>query len=194
MKIDLDGKTAIVTGSGQGIGRGIAHALAKNGASVVIADISDSIFEVAKEIEAQGLTASPVKCDVTSKESVELATKTALDKFGRIDMLVNNAGIYPFKPFVEMTEKDCDRMFDVSCAYGDELLWRRAPPLAEQPQPSQVHVCVHLAASAQVLIPPPHVVVLQKVFTFLFAFVGCLRSLQQLCILRAFNGRTRYLE
>jgi NAD(P)-dependent dehydrogenase (short-subunit alcohol dehydrogenase family) len=48
MKIDLDGKTAIVTGSGQGIGRGIAHALAKNGASVVIADISDSIFEVAK--------------------------------------------------------------------------------------------------------------------------------------------------
>lgn len=114
MKIDLGGKTAIVTGSGQGIGRGIAHALAKNGANVVIADVSDSILQVAKEIEAQGASALSVKCDVTSKESVESAIKAAFDRFGRIDILVNNAGIYPFKPFAEMTENDWDRVFGVN--------------------------------------------------------------------------------
>lgn len=114
MKIDLGGKTAIVTGSGQGIGKGIVHALARNGASVIIADVSDSIFEVAKEIEAQGLIALPTKCDVTDKESVESAIKAAFDKFGRIDILINNAGIYPFKPFAEMTEQDWDKVFDVN--------------------------------------------------------------------------------
>lgn len=114
--VDLSGRTALVTGSGQGIGRGIAIALAENGAKVVLADISDSIFEVAEEIreESAGSVAIPAKCDVTDSKSVETTMKKLLDELGRIDILVNNAGIYPFKPFVEMTEQDWDRVFDVN--------------------------------------------------------------------------------
>lgn len=90
--------------------------MAENGAKVVLADISDSIFEVAEEIreESAGSVAIPAKCDVTDSKSVETTMKKLLDELGRIDILVNNAGIYPFKPFVEMTEQDWDRVFDVN--------------------------------------------------------------------------------
>jgi 3-oxoacyl-[acyl-carrier protein] reductase len=103
-----------VTGSGQGIGQGIAVALAKKGANVVLADISDSIFEVAEQIKAAGSLALPAKCDVTNSKSVETTMKKVLDEFGRVDILINNAGIYPFKQFVEMAEQDWDRVFHVN--------------------------------------------------------------------------------
>ena len=107
-------KIAIVTGAGQGIGRGIALALAKDGAKVVVADITDKRFEVVKEIEALGSQALAVKCDVSNRSDVESMVKEALNKFGRVDILVNNAGIYPFKPFAEMTEQDWDRVLNVN--------------------------------------------------------------------------------
>lgn len=108
-------KVAIVTGSGQGIGKAIALALARNGAkAVVLADVSGLISAVSKEIEALGSKALPVKCDVTNRESVENMTKTVLDNYGRIDILINNAGIYPLKAFAEMTEKEWDDVFNVN--------------------------------------------------------------------------------
>lgn len=111
---ELKNKTAIVTGAGQGIGREIALSLAKNGANVVLIDISDKIFDVLKEIENLGVQGLAVKCDVSKAEDVEKAVKEAITKFGRIDILVNNAGIYPFKPILQMTEEDWDRVLDIN--------------------------------------------------------------------------------
>jgi len=111
---ELKDKVAIVTGGGQGIGREIALSLAKNGANVVVADITDSRFEVVKEIEAMGSQALAVKCDVSDKREVEDMAREVLDTFGRIDILVNNAGVYPSKPFTEMTEDDWDRVLNIN--------------------------------------------------------------------------------
>ena len=107
-------KVAIVTGAGQGIGRAIALLLAKNGAKVVVADITDKRFGIVKEIEAMGSQGLAVKCDVSNRAEVEAAVEKALAKFGRVDILVNNAGIYPSKPFVDMKEKDWDKVLEVN--------------------------------------------------------------------------------
>jgi 3-oxoacyl-[acyl-carrier protein] reductase len=110
----LKNKVAIVTGSGQGIGKGIALALAKEGANVVVSDITEKINDVAKEIEGLGSKALAIKADVSSSEDVKNMAKQTLDKFGKIDILVNNAGIYPFKPLTEMEEKDWDKVLDIN--------------------------------------------------------------------------------
>jgi len=110
----LKGKVAIVTGAAQGIGRGIALALAKEGAKVVVSDISDKIADVVREIESLGSEALAAKANVADSKETEGMAKAAIQKFGRIDILVNNAGIYPFKPLVEMKEEDWDRVMGVN--------------------------------------------------------------------------------
>lgn len=125
-------KVAIVTGAGQGIGREIALSLAKNGAKVVLIDISDKILEVLKEVEKLEREGLAVKCDVSNVNEVEKAVKEVLGKFGRVDILVNNAGIYPFKPLTEMTEKDWDKVLNVNLK-GTFLLTRAVlPKMIEQ--------------------------------------------------------------
>src|SRR5205814_1884807 len=99
----LDGKVAIVTGSGRGIGRGIALALAREGAKVVVNDIgcdiagrgttADPAAEVCKEIAALGSEGVPNYESVAEFETAGKIVKAALDKWGRCDVLVNNAGI-----------------------------------------------------------------------------------------------------
>jgi 3-oxoacyl-[acyl-carrier protein] reductase len=111
---ELEDKVAIVTGAGQGIGRAIALTLAKKGAKVVVADISEKRFEVVRTIEETGSQAFAVKCDVSDRGDVEDTVKEVLSKFGHIDILVNNAGVYPFKPFAEMTEQEWDKVLKVN--------------------------------------------------------------------------------
>jgi 3-oxoacyl-[acyl-carrier protein] reductase len=113
-KVKLKGKVAIVTGAAQGIGRGIALALAKEGAKVVVSDISDKITDVAKEIESLGSEALAAKANVADSKKTEEMAKTAIKKFGKIDILVNNAGIYPFKPLIEMKEEEWDKVIDIN--------------------------------------------------------------------------------
>ena len=95
------GKVSIVTGSGQGIGREIALALAREGASVVIADWNEGEAErVTSEIVATGGIAIPVKVDISEPDQVDAMVSQTLEAFGRIDILVNNAGIGHVKPFL----------------------------------------------------------------------------------------------
>jgi 3-oxoacyl-[acyl-carrier protein] reductase len=111
---NLKDKVAIVTGSAHGIGKGIALALARSGADVVVTDLSDEIFNVGKEIEAVGTKAFPVKCDVTNLKEAQTIEKEIVDKYERIDILVNNAGIYPQKPFLEMTAEEWNKVLSIN--------------------------------------------------------------------------------
>jgi len=115
--VDLNGKVAVVTGAGRGIGKEIALTLAKAGADIIVADVADTVFEVAKETEKLGVKSLAIKCDVSSLQEVETAKSKAAEKFPSVDILVNNAGIYPQKPFLEMTEADWDRVIRINL-YG----------------------------------------------------------------------------
>jgi 3-oxoacyl-[acyl-carrier protein] reductase len=112
--VDLKGKVAIVTGAGHGIGREIALSLARNGAEVVVTDVTDAIFEAGKQIEALGSKALPIKCDVTDFEQARDIEQKVVGKYERIDILVNNAGIYPQKAFLEMTADDWNKVLRVN--------------------------------------------------------------------------------
>lgn len=91
----LQGKTAIVTGGAQGIGREYVSRFVREGANVVITDIREEAAKrVAEEISATGGNAVAIKCDVTSQEDMDSAARYAVRQFGRIDVLVNNAAIY----------------------------------------------------------------------------------------------------
>jgi 2-hydroxycyclohexanecarboxyl-CoA dehydrogenase len=109
----LEGKTAIVTGAGQGIGRGIATKLAAEGATVVVTDINeDTAKETAATIGGVG-----IRTDVTSRESVEAMVEQVMRQFGRIDVLVNNAGWDKSGPFVDSDPADWDRIIAINL-YG----------------------------------------------------------------------------
>lgn len=112
---DLKGKVAIITGARRGMGRTHALTLAKAGAKVVVADISQEDCEkVVEEIMKEGGEALAVKCDVAKKEEVDEMVKKTVEKWGKVDILVNNAGIAQFKPFLELTEEEWDRTLDIN--------------------------------------------------------------------------------
>jgi 3-oxoacyl-[acyl-carrier protein] reductase len=114
---DLKGKTAFVTGAGHGIGREIAISLAKAGANVAVSDVADSVFDAAKMVESLKVQALAIKCDVSNQGQVEAAKNQTVEKFGKIDILINNAGIYPQKAFMEMTDEDWNRVIRINL-YG----------------------------------------------------------------------------
>jgi len=137
----LQGKVAVVTGSGRGVGRGIALALAREGAKVVINDVGcevdgrgsaqDPAAQVVKEIKAMGGDAAPNYDSVASFSGAENIIKTAVEKFGRIDILVNNAGIVRDKSIAKMTEDDFDAVLAVHLK-GTFNCGRHAIPLMRE--------------------------------------------------------------
>jgi NAD(P)-dependent dehydrogenase (short-subunit alcohol dehydrogenase family) len=108
-------KTAVVTGAGVGIGKGIALALAQEGYDVVVADLNlENGQQAAKELKLLGVKALAIKCDVSNAAEVaELFNKT-VQEFGQVDVLVNNAGIYPYVAFDKMQEADWDKVITVN--------------------------------------------------------------------------------
>jgi 3-oxoacyl-[acyl-carrier protein] reductase len=113
---ELDGKVAIVTGAGRNIGRGIALALAESGASVVV-NVRSNRAEadaVAREIEAAGSRALVHVGDVANASSVQAMADAAMQAFGRIDILVNNAALRREKPFAEMSYAEWREIMDVT--------------------------------------------------------------------------------
>jgi 3-oxoacyl-[acyl-carrier protein] reductase len=108
-------RVAIVTGAAKGIGKGIAVVLAKDGFNIVAADIKqDECDAAANELQALGVEAVGMACDVANAAAVESLFKQTMEKFGRLDALINNAGIYPFVPFDKMTEADWDKVMAVN--------------------------------------------------------------------------------
>ncbi len=108
-------KTAIVTGAGQGIGFGIASALASQGCNIVVTDINEQTAKAAaEELKESTENVLYVVCDVTSEAQTKDLVSQTVEKFGSIDILVNNAGIYPFVPFENMTQEDWNKVMDVN--------------------------------------------------------------------------------
>jgi NAD(P)-dependent dehydrogenase (short-subunit alcohol dehydrogenase family) len=108
-------RVALVTGSGSGIGEGIAKKLAECGAKVVVNDVDNTKVErVVGEIRAAGGEATGIVVDITNLAEVESMFKETVDKYGRIDILVNNAGIARDKSIKKLTEEDWDAVLNVN--------------------------------------------------------------------------------
>lgn len=112
----LAGKVAVVTGASKGIGAAIATALAAEGASVVVnyASSQEAADAVVAKITAAGGKALAVRGDVSSKTDAEAIIDAAVSKFGRLDILVNNSGVYNFAPLEDITEADFHRHFNIN--------------------------------------------------------------------------------
>ena len=114
-RMRLQDRIALVTGGGRSIGREICLALAREGAVVVVADLdAQAAHETVFLIEEAGGQAMPVRVDVTNKPQVQEMVKRAVERFGRIDILVNNVGILAVVPVVDMPEETWDRVMTIN--------------------------------------------------------------------------------
>src|SRR3989338_1152847 len=112
---NLKNKVALITGARRGMGRAHALVLAKYGAKVVVTDISqEECQQVVEEINKQDGHALALRLDVTQKDEVAQVFQEAVQKFGRLDVLVNNAGIAEFQSFLAMSEEEWDRTLDIN--------------------------------------------------------------------------------
>jgi 2-deoxy-D-gluconate 3-dehydrogenase len=113
--LSLRGRSAIVTGGAMGIGFGIASRLSEAGAAVTIVDVNGEAAEqAASRLQALDRRVQAVTADVRSAADVQRAVDAAVAEFGGLDVLVNNAGIFPFQPVQQMAEADWDRVIDVN--------------------------------------------------------------------------------
>jgi citronellol/citronellal dehydrogenase len=160
-QVSLSGRVAIVTGSSRGIGRALAIALAKKGCHVVVAAKTETpdprlpgtIQDTARECSAAGAEAMAYQCDVRDEEKIEALAKATLDKFGRIDILINNAGALWWKSMLETPAKRFDLVMDVNARasfllaraclpYMMEAKWghivNMSPPIDLRPVPGRI--------------------------------------------------------
>lgn len=119
--MSVNGKIILVTGAGQGIGRGIALRLAHDGADLALVDINpEAILAVRQEVEALGRKATTFVADVSQRDQVHAAVDHAEDALGGFDVIVNNAGIAQVKPIADVVAEDLERIFRVNV---DSVVW-----------------------------------------------------------------------
>jgi NAD(P)-dependent dehydrogenase (short-subunit alcohol dehydrogenase family) len=114
--VSLEGRHAVVTGGARGLGKAIGRRLAEAGAAVLLADLNKAAAETSARELSETLQAKVLATtvDVTSGPSVAELAAAAVDRLGSIDIWVNNAGIFPTNPLLEMTDEDWDRVLDVN--------------------------------------------------------------------------------
>lgn len=111
----VTGKVVLVTGAATGLGEGYAHIFAESGCRVACADIQfEKVRETAEDIRAQGLEARAFRVDVTKQDSIRRMAQEVLDVYGRIDVLINNAGVEHIEPYTEVTEEHYDFITSVN--------------------------------------------------------------------------------
>jgi len=137
----LEGKAAIITGAGRGIGRSIAHALAREGVRVALAARSaDELEHVREEIETAGGKGTCFPTDTGNEQETVALVRQTVERFGRLDVLVNNAGMGVFGPLVETSTDQWDEVMRVN-ARGPFILCREAiPHLRKQTRPYIVNI------------------------------------------------------
>ena len=119
--MSIQGKVALVTGAGQGIGRAIALRLAKDGADIAIVDLNeDKMHEVAQEVEALGRKATTFKADVSERAQVYAAIEHAEKNLGGFDIIVNNAGIAQVQAIADVTQEELSKIQKINV---DGVLW-----------------------------------------------------------------------
>lgn len=129
----LKDKVVIITGAGRGIGRQSAISLAREGAKVVVCDRdAENVAEVVKKIEAAGGEAMEGTVDVTDRPQLSELTERVVSKWGRIDVLINNAGITADSTLAKMTEEQFDRVIDVNLKGVFNCTQAVVPKMVEQ--------------------------------------------------------------
>lgn len=131
--MELENKTAVVTGAGQGIGRAIALHLAEAGANVAVADINpDTVEDTGAAIEALGRESLAIHADMGSVDEIDQMIGTARDKLGRIDIIVNNAGVTRYLYVMDVEEADWDRIHRVNAKGVFFCMQRAAREMIDQ--------------------------------------------------------------
>ena len=127
-----EGQVAVVTGAGRGIGRGCALALAEVGADVVCAArTEEQIDETASLVRALGRRALPVRCDVMERADLEALVTATMDEFGRVDVVVNNAGGWPPREALRTSERSFEEAFRFNVTSAFLLTRLAVPPMVE---------------------------------------------------------------
>lgn len=135
----VESKTVVVTGSGSGIGAAIARGLAAEGANVVLADLNlEAAESVAREISSAGGSALAVNVDVTSRRDVRAGLAAAVERFGRLDVWFNNAGMNTPMPFLEITEENFEQIMRVNAVGVLIGIQEAAKRFAEQGGPGKI--------------------------------------------------------
>lgn len=132
MMFDLHGRVAVVTGGSAGLGKGIAIALARQGADLaILARRKDKLEAAAADIRTLGVKCLPIQCDISSQESVDAAVDAVMAEYGKVDILVNNAGNggppypmedYPMEVFEKIVNLDLVALFRVMKAFGKKMV------------------------------------------------------------------------
>ena len=151
--MSLRGKVAIVTGASRGIGKAIALGLAREGASVVVAARSEverpgapgTVHATAAAIEARGGKALAVPCNVREEESIYAMVRHTIDALGRVDVLVNNAALASYRPFLEFTVKEWDLIMAIDLRAPFVCCKAVVPIMIEQGGGSIINVSSHAA-------------------------------------------------
>ena len=165
-------KVAIVTGASSGIGRATALALANQGALVALAARKgDALLEVAEEIKSQGKNAIVIPTDVTQRKQIEQMIQVVLDLWGRVDILVSNAGEYIRAPILDLDPAELQRSFDVNFFGGVYCIKAILPHMLDQ---KSGHIVVVTSMDGKIGLPPDAPYVSAK-----FALTGFCEVLRQ---------------
>ena len=131
--MSLEGKVALVTGAGRGMGRATALALANDGANVAVTDIlADAVEETSTDVRATGCNSVAIAADIGDGGDIDRVIADAVSALGRVDILVNNAGVTRYLDIMDITEEDWDRIHRVNARGAFFVMQRTARQMIDQ--------------------------------------------------------------